>query len=515
MTSTFHSIETARRSLATNTTSLSTVSHNIANANTAGYSRQVVHTSATNPLEAVAFRNSTNSGQLGTGVEATSIKRVRSMFLDTQYRGENSSLGSWTVRSDTLGKLEKVINEPSDTGMQTVMNKFWSAWSNLSKDPQSTTNQKVLKETTLALTDAMNQTSQQLDALSTDLTSSVSLDVSTVNSLLSTVGTLNQNIMKIEAQGNDANDLRDQRDYAIDQISKYGHVTVTELNTGYQVNFGGQQVITGGTVTPLTAAGVQTAFEGGTLNSGEMYGLMYSRDVHVAGQKAQLDQLANTLANGEFNVTLPAGSVIPEGTVLNGVTYSDAAGNRTLTSDLTTTVKGINGLHKLGYNSSSQQGGDFFGTTDNSGTITAGNITLNKSLQDDPSKIAFSLRTSGKGSDEKVVAGNGGLALIMSELKGTKMDFGGVAPTTVQDYFNGIVGQLGVSSQEASRQTDNSQTLTDQVEANRQSVSGVSLDEEMSDLIKFQHAYTASSRFMTTMDQLLERLINSTGRVGL
>jgi len=515
MTSTFHSIETSRRSLNTTSTSLNTVAHNIANANTVGYSRQVVHTSATNPLEAVAFQNSTSAGQIGTGVEATAVKRVRSLFLDGQFRGENSSLGSWDVRSDTLSKLEKVINEPSDTGMQTVLNKFWSAWSDLSNNPQSTTNQKILKETTLALTDALNQTSKQLDALNTDLTSSVGLDVSTINSLVSTVSSLNQNIMKIEAQGNDANDLRDQRDYAVDQLSKYGNVTVTELNDGYQVNFAGQQLVTGATVNALTADGVQAAYDGGTLTGGELHGLIYSRDQYVAGQKAELDQLANTLANGEFTATLPTGSVIPEGTIINGVTYSDVAGNRTLTSDLTITVKGINGLHQLGYNSSGKSGGEFFTATGGNGTITAGNITLNPDLQSNPSNIAFSLRTTGTGTNEKVVTGNGGLALIMSEMKNTKIDFGGATPTTVQDFFNGLVGQLGVDSAEATRQAENAATLTSQVDSNRQSVSGVSQDEEMADLIKFQHAYSAASRFMTTMDQLLEKLINGTGRVGL
>ncbi|MDN4620370.1 flagellar hook-associated protein FlgK [Paenibacillus sp. PsM32] len=515
MTSTFHSIETSRRSLSTTTVSLNTVAHNIANADTVGYSRQVVHTSATNPLEAVAFKNATSAGQIGTGVEATSVQRVRSLFLDTQYRGENSSLSSWTTKTDTLSKLETVINEPSDTGMQTVLNNFWSAWSDLSNNPQSTTNQKILKEKTLSLTDSMNQMSKQLDTLSTDLTSSINLDTTTVNSLLSTVGSLNQSIMSIESLGNDANDLRDQRDYAVDQLSKYGNVTTTELSDGYQINFGGQVGVTGSTVTPVTAASLQTAYQGGTLTSGEMHGLFTSRDQYVVDQKSKLDQLANTLANGELTVNLPAGSVIPNGTILNGVTYSDEAGNRTLKSSLSVTVNGINGLQKLGYNSAGDQGTDFFTASDSGGTITAGNITLNSSLQKDPSLIAFSLRTTGTGDNEKVVAGNGGLALIMSELQNTKMNFGTSTATTVQDYFNSMVGELGVDSAEAKRQTQNAQTLTDQVDSNRQSVSGVSLDEEMSDLLKFQHAYSASSRFMTTMDQLLDRLINSTGRVGL
>jgi flagellar hook-associated protein 1 FlgK len=119
--------------------------------------------------------------------------------------------------------------------------------------------------------------------------------------------------------------------------------------------------------------------------------------------------------------------------------------------------------------------------------------------------------------NEKVVIGNNDMALIMSGLKTAKFDFGNAlsAPGTVDDYFRSVVGQLGVQTQEAERQSKNAQELTEQVELNRQSVSGVSLDEEMSDLIKFQHAYSAASRFMTAFDELLNKLINGTGRVGL
>lgn len=107
--------------------------------------------------------------------------------------------------------------------------------------------------------------------------------------------------------------------------------------------------------------------------------------------------------------------------------------------------------------------------------------------------------------------------MAMANLKNIKFDFGAAlsTPTSVDDYFSSIAGQLGVQTQEAERQSKNAQLLTEQVDLSRQSVSGVSLDEEMSNLIKFQHAYSAASRFMTTFDQLLDKLINSTGRVGL
>ncbi|MBY0220439.1 flagellar hook-associated protein FlgK [Paenibacillus illinoisensis] len=519
MASTFHSIETAKRSLITQTAALNTTGHNVANANTPGYSRQVVNMTAADPIDAVAFYRTTSPGQLGTGVEFNSIMRVRESFLDGQFRNENTSLGGWTVRNSTLEKLETIMNEPSDTGIRTVLNNFWNSWSDLSQDPQDVTNRKIVKETTLALTDGLNQISLQLDALTNDLTNNVSLKTTEINSYLQSIADLNNNIVKVEQLGDNANDLRDQRDYAVDQLSKIAGVQITELDSGYQVTIAGQVAVTGAAVVPVTADILENAYQAGTLTGGEVYGMIHSRDQYVADYRNQIDQLANTLATGDIEITIPAGSVLPSGTVFNNVTYSDANNNRTLTSDLKVTVQGINGLHKLGYTLSGNtptEGGDFFTTKDGSGTITAGNITLSTDIQNDPNNIATSMRTTGTGTGESVVLGNNSLALALAGLKDAKFDFGtGLSkPTTVDDFFGAIVGQLGVQTQEANRQAQNAQLLTEQVDLNRQSVSGVSLDEEMSNLIKFQHAYSAAARFMTAYDELLNKLINSTGVVG-
>ncbi|OBZ07902.1 flagellar hook-associated protein FlgK [Bacillus sp. FJAT-27264] len=518
MTSTFHSIETAKRSLNTHTAALNTTGHNISNANTEGYSRQIVKMNASLPMEAYGFLRTTAAGQMGTGVEFNSIERVRQSFLDDQYRNENSNLGNWNIRHDSLQKLESIMNEPSDTGLRKVLDNFWNAWSDLSKDPENITNRKIVKETTQALTDAMNQVNTQLDALTSDLTSNINLKVSETNSLLQTVADLNSNIIKLEGLGQNPNDLRDQRDLAIDKLSKIANVQVNQLSDGYQVTLGGQLVVTGNEVTPVTADGLKAAYDSGTLSGGEVAGMFMSRDRYVTDYKNQMNQLADSIANGDVEVVLPAGSVLPEGTVLNGVTYSGAG--RTLASDTKVTVKGINGLLQLGYTVSGttpEKGLPLF-TSKDGGPITAGNITLNPDIQKDPNKISSSMRVENPGApNEKVIIGNNDMALIMSGLKTAKFDFGTAlsAPGTVDDYFRSIVGQLGVQTQEAERQSKNAQELTEQVELSRQSVSGVSLDEEMSDLIKFQHAYSAASRFMTAFDEMLNKLINGTGRVGL
>lgn len=526
MASTFHGIETSKRGLNTQTAALNTTGHNISNANTEGYTRQVVKMQASEPMEAYGMNRSVVRGQLGTGVEFNAIERVRQSFLDNQYRSENTSLGAWTIQYDTLNKLEKIVNEPSDTGFRTVLDNFYKSWSDLSKDPESMTARTIVKENALALTDAMNHMSTQLSNLSTDLTTSITTKGSEIQSYLTAVADLNQRIAKIETSGDKANDLRDQRDLMTDKLSKIVNINVTETTQGYNISLGGQALVTGFNVSAANVDGafLTGAYASGDLNGGEVYGMIVSRDKFVADYTNQLNSLANTLANGDITIKLPKGSVIPNGATVrlsDGSTrqFTGTVAERTLADDLEVTVSGLNGMHQLGYtkegldaNNQPITGLPFFMTSDNSSTITAANITLNASIAADPMKIAASLRVSDTGN---LVQGNNTIALLISNLKGTSFTIPGTTKSaTIDDYFSSMVGQLGIQAQEANRLTDNSTALVSQVEAMRQSISGVSLDEEMSNLIKFQHAYSASARFMTTFDELLDKLINSTGMVG-
>ncbi|OAB42933.1 flagellar hook-associated protein FlgK [Paenibacillus glacialis] len=522
MVSTFHSIETAKRSLFTQTAALNTTGHNIANANTEGYSRQVVKMTASTPIEAYAFLRSTAPGQLGTGVEFNAIERVREKFLDTQFRGENTELGSWNIQADTLSKLEAIVNEPTDTGLRTVLDNFYKSWSDLSKDPESVTARSIVKERALALTDAMNHMSGQLEKLNTDLTSNVTAKGQEIQSHLDSIVNLNKAIIRIEGLGDNANDLRDQRDLLTDKLSTIVNITVTDSDQGYNILLGAQPLVQGiADPAVVDSAFLEGAYASGELKGGEVHGMIVSRDNLVKDYKGQLDNLANTIATGDMKITLPKGSVLPEGTVLDGVTYTGA--NRTLTESKEVTVKGLNGLHQLGYTmegndplTGNPMTGKPFFTIQGDGTkITAGNITVNSAIVDDPNAIASSLRVISTASGEQSVKGSNTIALLMSQLKSTQATSPDTGITaTVDSFFSSMVGQLGIQTQEATRQMGNATILTEQVETRRQSVSGVSLDEEMSNMIKFQHAYGASARFMTTFDQLLDKLINSTGVVG-
>ncbi|SFJ26772.1 flagellar hook-associated protein 1 FlgK [Paenibacillus sp. UNC496MF] len=509
MTSTFHSIETAKRSLLTTRVGLGTLGHNISNANTEGYTRQRVQIQATRPIEAFGMTHSAAAGQIGTGVEATAINRVRNAFLDTQYRDENKYLGNWEVRSDTLSKLETIVNEPSETGLRTVLDNFWSAWSDLSKDPDNTTNREIVKQNALALADSFNQTAKQLQSLSDDLTGSIDTKVQQANVLLHAIADLNVQIKRNESTGDSANDLRDQRDLYADQLSKMMNVNVSESGDGYTIAMGGTALVAGEQVTDLTSAGVEAAYASGDLNNGDLYGTIVSRDQYVKGYQDQLDTIARTLAEGDLQVTIPKGSTY------NGVT---------LAADQVVTVKGINGLHQLGFTNESPatKGEDFFtfDTTSGATGITAASIRLNPAIETDSNKIAVSMRTTTDAAGTSVVKGNNTLALLISQLKDTKFSFdqtstgGPVTQATMGVFYNSMVGAIGIQAQEANRQYDNANTLVSQAGSARQSVSGVSLDEEMSDMIVFQNAYNAAARFMTVIDETLDKLINGTGSVG-
>ncbi|WP_028559276.1 flagellar hook-associated protein FlgK [Paenibacillus pinihumi] len=515
MRSTFHGLEVSRRGIFTQQAALYTTGHNISNASTEGFSRQKVNMVAARPLEGYGMMRSTVPGQMGMGVEFSSITRIREKFLDDQFRNENKALGNYTVQKDTLEKLEKIVSEPTETGFRTVLGEFFNAWSDLSKTPESGDSRKIVREQAQALADSLNHTAKQLNDLQADIETNMNIKMLDVNSMLGTISQLNVEINRVEGLGDSANDLRDQRDLLADQISKVININVTELGTGYQISMGGVNLVEGNVLNPLTMDGIQEAFTNGDLNDGEMYGLIESRDRFVQGYINDLDKLARTIANGDVEITLPKGTMLPPGVVLNGI----PAGTREVTEDTKVTVKGLNGLHQLGYTLSGQQGVPFF-TNANGGTddISALTFKVNQSIIDDAFQIATAMKvTVDENGVEKPVIGNNGLAVLFSQARDAKFNFGTDAvkdENTLSSFFSSVVGQLGVQTKEAARQTSNAQSLVDQVDGRRQSVSGVSLDEEMSNLIKFQHAYNAAARNMTTIDEMLDRIINGMGVVG-
>ncbi|TLS50570.1 flagellar hook-associated protein FlgK [Paenibacillus antri] len=489
MRSTFGGLEIAKRSLFAHQTALTTTGHNIANANTKGFTRQVVNMVAARPLENIGLMRSTIPGQHGQSVEVHSITRIRESFLDKQFYNENKSLGQWQTRVDTLEKLEAIINEPSDTGMRQVLDNFWNSWQELSMAPDNLEARAIVKESALALADAFNHAAKQLSDLKADLTDNIDVKVTEVNTLLEQVATLNQEIYRIEGFGNNANDLRDQRDNLVDQLSKVINVTVVEEDRGYTVRMGEQMLVNGNGSTPFTlamATGNYAQDGTGNLNNGELFGLYYSREKLVTDYQNQLDALVTTLAAN------------------------------------------VNAVHSQGYTLKHPvtMGEDVFvfaalDPDDPTPPSFAERLRVSSTITDDVENIAASGRTYDDNGITRVVRGNNEQALALAGLRNEKFSFdgGGIEKIilnggTFDEFLRAVVGEMGVQTQEAQRQATNQQILVEQVESRRASVSGVSLDEEMSNMIKFQHAYNAAARALTTYDEMLDKVINSMGVVG-
>lgn len=323
MTSIFASLNTALRALNTMQKAIQTTGHNISNAATPGYSRQKVIFSATDPYTAPAINNKVGAGQVGTGVGAVAIQRYRSDFLDSQIQTETWNLNGWEVRQDALQQAQVVLNEPSDSGLNTGLNEFWASWQSLAATPDSAAARAHVAETAAGLTAALREGHEQLNDLRLDLNDRVRMQVQQVNDLAYRIADYNQKIAHVESIGQQANDMRDERTLIIKELSSVLNVTVGENENGStMVSMGGKLLVMDFRVNELAAEPDGTnellnkvvwantgdavevkgvSLEGGMTAlaeerlAGTLGGTLISRDLIVTEQMNNLDEIANAL----------------------------------------------------------------------------------------------------------------------------------------------------------------------------------------------------------------------------
>ncbi|MFJ7726539.1 flagellar hook-associated protein FlgK [Neobacillus sp. NPDC097160] len=487
MTSTFHGIELGKRGLSAQQTALSTTGHNISNANTIGYTRQRAEMQATPSI-------SNNGVQLGTGVNVNSLVRLREEYLDTQFRGENKKLGYYEAKSDTLSKIEDILNEPSDDGLGHVLDEFWKGWQELSKDPDSSAARAVVRQNGVAVVETFKYISDSLEQIKDDLKNIITTKEKEVNSLAKQISDLNGQISRLVANDYQPNDLYDQRDVLIDQLSKLVDVKVTPILNGndkdtgmVNVSVGGGLLVSGSNpANPLKIViddvvdvenGITIGGEPISLESGELLGRIESYGIKDGGSKStipsmmdKINELARTFAEEVNKVHL-------SGLNLENIHGElDESGNP---------LKSVEFFTKIG--------------TD----FTAKDLNVNPDIMVNLNLISAATKEN-NGSPDQSSTGNGKNALDMAKIK-----------SGIGDLYRNIIGHLGIDSQEAQRMLNNTEGIVNQVENRRQSISGVSLDEEMANMIKFQQAYNAAARMVTAMDQCLDKVINGMGRVGL
>ncbi|KEO84066.1 flagellar hook-associated protein FlgK [Tumebacillus flagellatus] len=531
MTSTFHGLEIGKRALFAQQAGLNTVGQNVANANTPGYSRQRVDLVATPSMEYPGLAKSTQAGQLGTGVTVVSIERIRDSFLDAQYRNENKTSGEWEVRQNALDKLQAIFNEPSDTGLSKVLTNFYTSWQTLGRNPDSLEARSVVKQATLDLANTLNTMDAKLSELDSDLRDDAGTKVMEINQYTSQIVDLNKQIKTLEVLGDKANDLRDRRDYLVDLLSKAADTTAKELPDGtYQVSIGSTMVVDGVNPPVVLAYDSTTNTVNPPVVGGELGGMQASISQYVSIYRDQLNSLVNGLVNGKIDATLPNSytfdstvTTLPFDVKLaNGTTMKQGdaiPAGYTIPAGSMITFNGLNGMHQFGFTMQkpTTQAGPLFETSDGSTTFTAGNIRLSKAITDDVRNLAASYTTYQDSSNNtQVKVGNGDVAFMLGEANSAKIDFkNGLPPNsailttgTVSDYMRAMIGQLGSQAQAADRQVKNQDTLLMQIDNQRQSISGVSIDEEMANMIKFQQSYGAAARLVNTIDGMLDIIIN-------
>jgi len=289
----FSSIEIARSGLFVSGRGLFVTGHNLSNVNTAGYVRQqAIICDATYRQEA--------QFQVGLGADIQKIRQIRHSMLDNVYRQESQSLGYWEARQKTFDDIQAIIGEPLNKGLQSVMNDYWDSWQELSKQPDSLTTRALVRQRAESMVQYINNLGNQLDRMQNDLDSEIKLRIEEVNTLTSKIAKLNVNIVSLEATGDTANDLRDERNLCIDRLSKLVDCDVNEMQDGQiDITVGGYFLVNKGDSERLKTVANETgslfsapALErSGTIvpiKSGILKGLMESRG-EVMGSKGSFE----------------------------------------------------------------------------------------------------------------------------------------------------------------------------------------------------------------------------------
>jgi flagellar hook-associated protein 1 FlgK len=451
-------LEIARKALSSYQLALNVYGNNIANVDTPGFSRK-------RPVFGEAEAVQIPLGRIGLGVDTRTLERMRDIYLDAAYRRENTAYARYESLDQCLSEVEMAFTEPSDTGLGDVLRDFWDAWQELANQPESATSRSYVVSRATSLCTTLGHMSSQLTRMRENIDSEVEGIVGDINSLARRIADLNGRIVESEVSGNEASDLRDKRDLLIDELSGLVEIQVFETDDGSaSIRMGSETLVERKTVVSLgtsvrgdnnVAVTDVTLGKSGRVvqvTGGRLGGLIYGRDVTVPGYLARLDEIARTV------------------------------------------VEEVNNLHRTGFDANGSAGGDFF---DPQG-VTAASIAVLDAVRTDTNLIAASADGA---------AGNGRTALAVADLRLAGV-FGNEGASS-EEYYASLIADLGIEAERAAENKEAENLLLSEVNTRRESVKGVSLDEEMTNLVASQHAYQAAVKLVTVIDDLMQTLMTT------
>ncbi|MDZ7260803.1 MAG: flagellar hook-associated protein FlgK, partial [candidate division KSB1 bacterium] len=272
--------------------------YNIANASRPDFSRQRVVIGAKDPLNLP-------HAVLGMGVEVETIKRIRDRFLDTEIRKETSGLGKWEYQEQILRQIELIFNEPSETGLNSLLSQFWESWQDLANDPESQAARTGVQQKAITLTNSFNRLDSQLRKLQKNLDEELKLKIEEINTLAQQIADLNRQIVAIEVGGDSANDYRDRRDSLLTQLAKLAQIDYKESEDGaVTVMVGKSSLVEREKVRELTitvrSIGTTSLSDiiwkdsgkYANLTDGQLKGIIELRDSQIPEYIRKLDELA-------------------------------------------------------------------------------------------------------------------------------------------------------------------------------------------------------------------------------
>jgi flagellar hook-associated protein 1 FlgK len=474
MASTFGGLNTALTSLYAQRRGLDVTGQNIANVNTEGYTRQRVRLAANQGGLNPGVYSTVDAS--GNGVAVAGVDRSRSQYIEERGRTEHGNAAYLTNQSSTYHAVEDVFAEPSDTAIQARMHDMWDGWNDVANNFQDPSTRTALIERATTVATSLNDAHGSLSNQFTASSNTMSTYADQVNTLAGNIAKMNNQIVVSKQANLEPNELMDQRDSAVMQLAELaGATTIEQPNGALNVYVGNGAIVsefnaravqmTGPTtldsVSATTPVALKWSDTGTAVTAGGTMGSMIdSMNTIIPGISGQLDAVAQKLAQT------------------------------------------VNDVHRTGYSADGTTGTDFF-AGDVNGNITAESI---KVAITDPAKVAFS--SGNPVSADPTVAGtiNNDIADQLSDV--------GAAGTGPDQTYQQMIGQLGVAAQASGRRSDIQNSVRDQVDTERGAESGVNLDEEMTNLLTYQRGYEAASRVLTTVDSMLDQLINHTGLVG-
>ncbi|WP_409479175.1 flagellar hook-associated protein FlgK [Pseudobdellovibrio sp. HCB154] len=461
-------MDIGRRAMALNQTAIQTTSHNITNKSTEGYSRQTVDFS-TNP--------SVGEGkfQIGTGARLANISRVNNPWIEKQLEAQSSNFSRLDQKTQSLARLEATMNEQSVKGINAAIGNFFNSFRELANTPESVVARTQVREAGLGLVKQFQEAHHQILNAQTDMNKQIEYSVAEVNALAKELAITNEKIQRTEIGGaNTANDERDHRDALLKKLSEKIDISYAEDPKTGMIN------VTAGKAVILVTGTTSSQIKTGRAPSGET---MILHELSPGGSQVDITE---RFKQGQVGAAIEVRDVTTQSMIdgLNELAFNIA--------------NEVNRAHREGYDRQNVVGGNFFGLNNPNDSFDVSNWTVSQDIVKDVSRIAAASKPNAPGDNS--------VANVIHSLQSQRfMDDG---KYSFDDFYNAKVSEIGILAQRANSEFDSQKNTLEQLQNIRESISGVSLDEEAAKLIEYQKSYEASARLVKTADEMFDTILN-------